>query len=128
MADEGFKAEELFFDSKITYHFDCFIVMIKEGMVGLPDLPNYGLMSEGLPDCLKEYEIVPIPIEDYQYGVANAPCIGDGRIIMDSRCTKTFDLLEKRGIEPVPVKYTACWDAFNSGMDCSDAEIWREND
>ena len=41
---------------------------------------------------------------------------------------KTFDILEKRGIEPVPVKYSACWDTFNSGMDCSDAEIWREND
>ena len=39
-----------------------------------------------------------------------------------------FDVLEKRGIEPVPVKYSTCWDAFNSGMDCSDAEIWREND
>ena len=128
MEDEGFTWEEVFFDSKITYHFDCYMVMIQEGMVGLPDAPNHGLLSEGVPKCLDGWEIVPIPLGDYKYGVANAPCIGDGRIIMDDRCTETFKILEKRGIEPVPVKYSACWDAFNSGMDCSDAEIWREND
>lgn len=128
LENDGFTWEECFFDSRLTYHFDCFIVMIKEGMVGLPDMPNYGLMSEGLPKCLKDWEIVPIPLEDIARGAANSPCIGDGRIIMDDRCTKTFDLLEKRGIEPVPVDYAFCWDNFNSGMDCSDSEIWRENE
>ena len=126
--DAGFTWEEIFFDSKLTYHMDCFIVMIKEGMVGLPDMPDYGILSGSLPKCLKDWEIVPIPLEDIANGAANSPCIGDGRIIMDNRCTKTFDLLEKRGIEPVPVDYAACWDNFNSGMDCSDSEIWREND
>lgn len=128
LRDAGFQWEECFFDSKLTYHFDCFVVMFKEGIIGLPDAPNFGLMSEGLPKCLKDYKIIRIPLEDIARGAANSPCIGDGRIIMDSRCTKTFDLMEKHGLEPVPVDYTACWDAFNSGMDCSDSEIWREND
>lgn len=128
LQDAGFTWNEIFFDSKLTYHMDCFMVMIKEGMIGLPDIPNYGILGGKLPDFLKDWEIVPIPLEDIARGAANSPCIGDGRIIMDSRCTKTFDILEKRGIEPVPVKYSTCWDAFNSGMDCSDSEIWREND
>ncbi|GAL29107.1 hypothetical protein JCM19239_7155 [Vibrio variabilis] len=58
----------------------------------------------------------------------NAPTIGDGRILIDDRCEETMRRLREHGIEPVPVKYSACWDTFNSGMDCSDAEIWREND
>ncbi|USD63345.1 hypothetical protein J4N45_20365 [Vibrio sp. SCSIO 43140] len=128
LEDEGYTYEEVFFDSNLTYHFDCFIMMIKEGVVGLPDAPNYGLMSEGLPKCLEGYTIIPIPLEDVARGAMNAPTIGDGRVLIDDRCEETMRRLREHGIEPVPVKYSACWDTFNSGMDCSDAEIWREND
>ncbi|GLP96057.1 hypothetical protein [Paraferrimonas sedimenticola] len=125
--NDGFTSEEIFFDSKLTYHFDCFLMMIKEGVVGMPDTINHGLMHEHLPECLKDYEIVPLPLEDIARGVSNAPTIGDGRILIDNRCTETMKRLQARGIEPVPVKYEKCWDTFNSGMDCSDAEIWRQD-
>ena len=38
-----------------------------------------------------------------------------------------MERMSKAGLEPIPVKYSACWDHFNSGMDCSDSEIWRED-
>ncbi|WP_095506939.1 hypothetical protein [Paraferrimonas sedimenticola] len=128
MQEAGFTSEEVFFDSNLTYHFDCVMMMIQEGLVGLPDTENFGLLQEQLPECLKDYEIMPIPLEDIARGASNAPTIGDGRILIDNRCTETMKRLEARGIEPVPVKYSTLWDTFNSGMDCSDAEIWREND
>ena len=90
LADHGFTYEEVFFDSKISYHFDCFLVMIKEGLVGLPEIPGHGLFG-GLPDCLKDYEILPSPVEDMKYGVGNSVTIGDGRIIVDSRATTPRD-------------------------------------
>ena len=41
---------------------------------------------------------------------------------------KTMKRMKAAGVEPVPVKYDAIWGYYHSGPDCSDAEIWREND
>ena len=38
------------------------------------------------------------------------------------------DLLDKKGYEPISIDYQVCWETFHSGIDCSDANIWREND
>lgn len=71
---------------------------IEEGVIGLPDDGKNGMWGE-LPDFLKDYEIIPLPIEDIARGVANSSTLGDGRIFIDSSCTKTMDILEKRGYE-----------------------------
>ena len=101
---------------------------IKEGMVGLPDVPGYGIWGRKLPDCIKDWEILPIPVEDVKRGACNAAAVGDGRVIIDSSCTETMKQMEKRGITPVPVDYQTCWSTFNSGIDCTDCEMHRENE
>lgn len=53
--------------------------------------------------------------------MSNAVTLGD-------RCHGTMKRMEKMGIEPVPVKFDACYDFYHSGLDCADADVWREND
>jgi N-dimethylarginine dimethylaminohydrolase len=125
---EGFTHEMLFFDSRLTYHFDCFMMNIKEGVCGLPDLPDYGIMGGKLPECIKDWEILRIPVEDIKRGAANAITLGDGRVIIVRTAKETIKRMEKMGLEPIPVKYDKIWAYYHSGPDCSDADVWREND
>jgi N-dimethylarginine dimethylaminohydrolase len=125
---EGFTHEQLFFDSRLTYHFDCFMMNIKEGVCGLPDLPDYGIWGGKLPECIKDWEILRIPVEDIKNGAANAITLGDGRVILVRTAKETIKRMEKMGLEPIPVKYDKIWAYYHSGPDCSDADIWREND
>ena len=125
----GVKEDEWWFDSKIGYHQDCVFMNLVEGVIGLPDIPGHGIMNGGkLPECIKDWEIFPLPMEDVERGVANSSTVGDGRIFIDSACQKTIDLLDKKGYEPIPIDYQVNWSTFHSGIDCSDANIWREND
>lgn len=123
----GYKSETMWFDSKHVYHGDCNMMNIKEGVVGLPDDGKGGAWGE-LPKCLEGYEIIPLPVEDIKRGVSNATCLGDGRVFLKDDCVKTIEILKERGYQPIPIPYTTTWDTFNSGLDCSDANIWREND
>ncbi|GLP96226.1 hypothetical protein [Paraferrimonas sedimenticola] len=128
LSELGFKAETMWFDSNLTYHQDCFMMNLEDGICGLPGDHKMGKWGDTLPDCIKDWEILPLPLEDIARGVANSTTLGDGRIFMDSSCTKTMQMLEKKGYEPIPIDYQNCWQTFHSGIDCSDANIWREND
>ena len=125
---EGFTHELLFFNSKLTYHFDCFMAQMKEGVVGLPDLPDYGIVGGGLPECLKDYEIVRMPVEDVHNGSGNSICLGDGRAVIVRTAKETMKRMQAAGVEPIPVKYDKLWGYFHSGPDCTDSDVWREND
>lgn len=127
LSELGYKQETQWFDSNHAYHGDCIMMNIVEGVVGLPDDGKNGLWSD-LPDCIKDWEILPLPLEDIAQGVGNSSCMGDGRVFINENCKKTIDLLDKRGFEPVPIPFGTMWETFNSGLDCSDANIWREND
>ena len=127
LSDLGIKCETWYFDSNISYHQDCIMLNVVEGVIGLPDDGKNGMWSE-MPNCIKGWEILPLPLEDIKRGVANSTCLGDGRVFMDSSCTKTMDMLSRKGYEPIPIPYQTCWQTFNSGIDCSDTNIWREND
>ncbi|GLP96061.1 hypothetical protein [Paraferrimonas sedimenticola] len=123
----GYKQETWWFDSNLGYHEDCVMMNLVEGVVGLPDDGKFGQWGE-LPLVLKDWEILPIAVEDVKNGACNATTLGDGRIFIDSSCTQTMKLLESKGYEPIPIDYQTCWTTFNSGIDCSDSNIWREND
>ncbi len=125
---EGFTHELIFFNSKLTYHFDCFMAQMAEGVVGLPDLPDYGIWGGELPKCLKDYEIVRMPVEDVHNGSANQINLGDGRSIVVRTAKETMKRMKKAGVEPIPLKYDKIWGAYHSGPDCSDGDVWREND
>ena len=125
---EGFTHEVMFFDSNLTYHFDCFMANFAEGVVGLPDLPNYGILGGGLPECLKDYQIVKMPVEDVHNGAANSICLGDGRVVIVRTAKETMKRMKAAGLEPIPVKFDKIWGHWHSGPDCNDADIHREND
>lgn len=127
LKDRGFTFETVWYDSRLTYHHDCFMMNVKEGICGLPDVPNYGYWTDP-PSAIKGWDIIPIPLEEQQMGVCNSVTSGDGKVFIDDRCVKTMEELDKRGIEPVPIPYGNIWDLFNSGIDCSDMTIWRESD
>lgn len=122
----GYKQETWWFDSRIGYHEDCVMMNVVEGVIGLPDDGKFGSWS-GIPEALKDWEIIPLPVEDVRRGASNCTSLGDGRIFIDSTCFETMDILSKKGYEPIPVNYQTCWSTFNSGIDCSDSNIWREN-
>ena len=124
---QGYTSEIFFYDSRITYHFDCLMMNIKEGMVGLPDVPGYGIWGGKLPKCIEDWEILPIPMEDIHRGAANAAPIGDGRVILNGACTKTIDRMEKMGLEPIPVPYDTHYQLIGSNIDCTDGHLWRED-
>jgi len=125
---EGFTYEVIFFNSKLTYHFDCFMAQMKEGVVGLPDLPDYGIWGGKLPECLKDYEIVRMPVEDVHNGSANQINLGDGRSIVVRTAKETMKRMKAAGVEPIPLKYDKIWATWHSGPDCTDGDVWREND
>ena len=125
---EGFTHEICFYDSNLSYHFDCVMATLAEGVVALPDLPNYGIFGDGLPECLKDYEIVKMPVEEVALGAANQISLGDGRSVVVRTAKETMKRMKAAGVEPVPVKYDKIWGYYHSGPDCSDADIWREND
>ncbi len=123
----GYTYEIVFFDSNLTYHHDCLMMNMKEGVCGLPDDGKWGHWG-GLPNCLKDWEIVAIPPHEIGYGVANAAAIGDGRVICEAKATGTHENMYKAGIDPIPLPYDKLWDAYGSGMECSDDPISRWDD
>ncbi|WP_234496694.1 hypothetical protein [Vibrio maritimus] len=125
--DYGYTSETVWFDSKLTYHHDCLHMNLVDGMCGLPDVEGYGYHGK-LPDAIKDWKILPIPLEEQQMGAMNGVTTGTGKYFIDSRCVKSMEILRENGIEPIPVPYETIWEMFHSGIDCSDSSIWREYD
>ena len=123
----GFTHEVWFFDSTISYHSDCVMSNMAEGFIGLPDIEGFGIIGGELPECVKDWKIIKMPIEEVKLGAANMISIGDGRVIVVRTATETMKRMEKAGLEPIPVKYDKIWEYYHSGPDCSDADLWREN-
>ena len=124
----GFTHEIWFYDSRLSYHSDCVMSNMAEGFVGLPDVEGFGIIGGELPSCLKDWKIVKIPVEEIALGAANQICLGDGRVIIVRTAKETIKRMEKAGLDPIPVKYDRIWEYYHSGPDCSDSDIWREND
>ena len=78
LKDRGFTFETVWYDSRLTYHHDCFMLNIKEGICGLPDVPNYGYWTDP-PSAVKDWEIIPIPLEEQKMGVCNSVTTGTAR-------------------------------------------------
>lgn len=126
MSDLGYTYDIVFFDSNLTYHHDCHTMNMKEGIIGMPEGENYGHFNE-LPEYFKDWQIIEIPHDEIEYGVANAIAIGDGRVICDDRAKVTHERMYAAGLDPIPLPYDALWDTYNSGMQCSDGSLHRED-
>ncbi len=129
MAPYGWRVETVYFNSKYTYHIDCLMMMITEGMYGLPETKDElgPPLWTDLPDEITDsWERIDIDFEEQQDGVCNSVALGNDKVVMEASSVKTAEALSKRGVEPVLVPYQANWHTFHSGIHCSTGRIMSE--
>ena len=129
MKPYGWRVETVYFNSKYTYHIDCLMMQISEGIYGLPEMnPDLGpvLWTELPKEITDHWEPIEIDFEEQQNGVCNSVAIGNNKVVMEASAVKTADALSSRGIEPVLVPYQANWHTFHSGIHCSTLRLWSE--
>ena len=119
----GWKVETVYFDSRFTYHIDCLITMLEEGLMAYPK----GSLWTELPEEYKDWEVIDVPIEDHKKGAENAVVLGDKRIVIVEGTTGYKKKLEDRGWRLIEVPYSTIWDRFHSGPLCSTFAFWRES-
>ena len=119
----GWKVETVYFDSKLTYHIDCLISLLDEGLMAMP---KGGLLTP-LPREFRDWEVIDVPLEEHKNGFSNNEPLGGKKLVMPTGCPKIVKKLEKRGWTCVEVPYKTIWDTFHSGIHCSTASIWRES-
>ena len=120
----GWKVETVYFDSKLTYHIDCLISLLEEGLLAMPK----GGLWTPLPKEFQDWEVIEVPLEEHQNGFSNNEPLGNKQLVMPAGCPKIVKTLEKRGWTCIEVPYSTIWDTFHSGIHCSTAAIWRESD
>ncbi len=125
MEPYGWKVETVYFDSKLTYHIDCLITLLEEGLLAMPK-PKDALWTP-LPKELQDWEVIEVPLEEHYNGFPNNEPLGNKQLVMPAGCPKMVKTLEKRGWTCIEVPYRTIWDTFHSGIHCSTASIWRES-
>lgn len=121
----GWKVENIYYDSQYTYHLDALMMLAGEGVMGLPDVPNGGLLSE-LPERYQDWDIIKVPVEEQGMGACNTVATRDEGILVFEDCPKTSELLAKRGFNPIPVPFRLNYAITGSGLHCSCTCFWRE--
>ena len=118
----GWKVELVYFDSRLTYHFDCLFAPLAEGVYSMPK----DALWTPLPKELKDWEHVETTYEDHKMGCNNLVVI-DKRIAIPAETKKFAKDLEKRGFDPVEVPYKNIYEYYGSGIHCSTHSVWRES-
>ncbi len=129
MEPHGWRVETVYFNSQYTYHIDCLMMMIAEGIYGLPKTnPDLGppLWTELPKEITDNWECIEIDFKEQQDGVCNSVCIGNKKVVMEASAVKTAEQLSKRGFEPILVPYQTNWHTFHSGIHCSTGRVWSE--
>lgn len=119
----GWSVEVVYFDMKYTYHIDCLWGVLEEGLMAMPK----GAMFSPMPDFLKDWEILEVPMEDHKMGFSNNEPLGNKRLVMPAKCPTMVKTLEKRGWDCIEVDYESIYSTIGSGIHCSTASIWRES-
>lgn len=118
----GWRVETVYFDSHLSYHVDCVICLIDEGLIGM----QKGALWTPLPREFKDWEVIEIDPEEQKMGVCNSIPLGGKRVIITEGANKLARELEKRGYTPIEVPYVTNYTTFGSGLHCSILPIWRE--
>ena len=119
----GWEVETVYFDSKLTYHVDCLVAVLEEGLLAMPK----GGLFTPLPKEYRDWEVIEVPLEEHKNGFQNNEPLGGKKLVMPAGCPKMVKTLEKRGWTCVEVPYKTIWDTFHSGIHCSTASLWRES-
>lgn len=119
----GWKVHPVYFDSNLTYHLDCFMAPLREGLLSYPKAHLFS----PLPDFLKDWEVIDVSREDNDLGCTNNVAIGDNKVVVCEESKQYNEDMNKRGIEPLTVPYYHCFNIIGSGIHCSTAPIHRED-
>ena len=119
----GWKVETVYFDSRYTYHIDCLITLLEEGLMAYPK----GSLWTELPEEYRDWEVIDVSMEDHKLGAENNVVLGDKRTVVAEGTTGFKKDLEDRGWRLVEVPYATIWSTFGSGPLCSTAAFWRES-
>ena len=123
LAPYGWKVETVYFDSRYTYHIDCLMTLLEEGLMAYPK----GSLWTELPEFCKDWEVIDINMEDHKRGAENNLVLGDKRMIGPEGPVQFYKDLKDRGWRVVEVPYSTMWDNFGSGLLCSTMYLWRES-
>ena len=123
LAPHGWKVKTVYFDSRVTYHLDCLISLLEEGLMAYPK----GSLWTELPEEYRDWEVIDVSMEDHHLGAENNVVLGDKRVVVVEGTTKFKKDLEDRGWRLIEVPYSTIWRAFHSGCLCSTMAFWRES-
>jgi N-dimethylarginine dimethylaminohydrolase len=124
LAPYGWRVETVYFNSQLTYHIDCLIGVLEEGLMAMPK----DCLWTPLPKELQDWEVMELTLEDHHMGCSNNEPLGNKKLVMPAGTKNFASDLEKRGWTCIEVPYSTIWDTFHSGIHCSTASIWREFD
>lgn len=119
----GWEVSTVYFDSRLSYHVDCVMVPLEEGLL---TMPKNALWTE-LPKPYCDWEVIDMDLEDLKIGCGNSLSIGHKRLVMPQGSKKLAKDLEKRGWTCIEVPYNNLYEIFGSGIQCSTCSIWRES-
>ena len=104
-----------------SIHIDAHLGMVDvdKAVVDAPGLPHWFL------DRLGELGIEPIWCHPGEEWAINCLAVRPGRVIMCDDCPRTAELLERRGVEVVPVPYSELH-KNGGGVHCSTMELLRD--
>lgn len=104
-------------------HLDCCLSLPREGLalVCLDAFPN------GLPELIKDWDIVYCTLEEARIDACNGLSLGEGVYAMSTEFKHIGDKLEAKGIEVLYTDMTETNHATGGGMRCSHAALVRED-
>jgi N-dimethylarginine dimethylaminohydrolase len=121
----GWSVEVVYFNSNYTYHIDCLMAPLEEGLLAKPAAKD--AFWTPLPAWLNDWEVIETTLEDHQLGCHNNEPLGNKGLVLPAGTKKFSKDLEKRGWELEEVPYSNIWNVTGSGIHCSTAAIWRES-
>jgi len=119
----GWKVETVYFNSQLTYHIDCLVSLLEEGLMAYPK----GSLWTPMPKEFQDWEVMDVSLDDHELGVSNNEPLGHKKIVLVKGTKSYAKNLEKRGWTCIEVPYKTLYDVFGSGIHCSTASIWRES-
>lgn len=132
----GWNVEKVYFNSKYTYHIDCLMGLVREGLVFLPEeKDDLGpvFWEQELPSCMckgtQKWEMIEIPYKEFKLGASNNVVVNENTIVIEKEAIQTIELIDKKTNGQVAcegVGYSTLYSHFGSGIHCSTAALHRE--
>ncbi|MCJ2377473.1 hypothetical protein LNL84_11585 [Vibrio sp. ZSDZ34] len=121
----GWETEIVYFNSNYTYHIDCMMAPLEEGLVAVYEEALITPLEE--IEALKGWEVIKVSYEDFKQGACNNEPLGDQKLILPAGCDNLVSELEGRGWLCEQVPYNTIYSLTGSGIHCSTAGIWRQS-